>query len=168
LIFSTWWGVDVYQYNGWRFVSVVQYSSFALGSGINTLGTLKMNRETFISITIYLDNQRGKILTGVFFLHRLLAVANSNPAKSYNDNLFSLKFSHQLNATLSTVYSKGMSTCHQLRSELEVDPLRLITELYPRAVKKNDTVIQLGKVDFSSLKAGRVWTNQVSVYFNAI
>ncbi len=41
-------------------------------------------------------------------------------------------------------------------------------DLYPRAVKKNDTVIQLGKVDFNSLKAGRVWTNQVSLQLNAL
>jgi hypothetical protein len=72
LVFSTSWVVDVYQYNGWRFVSVVQYSSFALGSGINKFGTLKINRETFIT------------------------VANSNPEKSDNDNLFSLFRVHQL------------------------------------------------------------------------
>jgi len=58
-VFSTSWGVDVYQYNGWRFVSVVQYSSFALGSGINKFGTLKINREILISIDVLLKfNQR--------------------------------------------------------------------------------------------------------------
>ena len=48
-----------------------------------------------------------------------------------------------------------------MRNEFEVDPMRLIIDLYPRAVKKNDTVIQLGNVDFNSLSADRVWTNQV-------
>ena len=57
-----------------------------------------------------------------------------------------------------------MSACHQMRTELEVDPTKLIIDLYPRAVKKNDTIIQLGKVDFKSLSADRVWTNQVRLW----
>ena len=51
-----------------------------------------------------------------------------------------------------------------MRTELEIDPTKLIIDLYPRAIKKNDTVIQLGKVDFKSLSAHRVWTNQVRLW----
>lgn len=46
-------------------------------------------------------------------------------------------------------------------TELEVDPSKLIVELYPQAVKKNDSIIQLGNVNFNTLSADRVWTNEV-------
>ena len=48
-----------------------------------------------------------------------------------------------------------------MRNELEVDPIGLIVDLYSQAVKKNDTVIPLGKVDFKLLSTQRILTKQV-------
>lgn len=91
----------------------------------------------------------------------VIAVANSNPAQSDGDNLFLLNFSISPDATLATARAKDIALCHQLRSELEVDPAKLIVDLYPLAVKKNDSVIRLGKVDFNQVSVANVWTNQV-------
>ncbi|KZS11248.1 putative Closca [Daphnia magna] len=142
VVFSMSWGAEVYQYNGWRFVSVLKYSEFALGPGITRLGTLQMNGKTFIT------------------------VANSNPDTSDKDNLFLPFFSSQLNSTLSTIYKNSLSSCNQMITELEVDPSKLIVDLYPQAVKKNDSVIQLGNVNFNTLSADRVWTNEVELKSN--
>lgn len=59
------------------------------------------------------------------------------------------------------MYAEGMSSCHQMRNDLEVDPVKLIMELYPLAVKKNDSVIRLGNANFNILSADRVWANEV-------
>ncbi|KAI9558066.1 hypothetical protein GHT06_014819 [Daphnia sinensis] len=142
VVFSVSWGAEVYQYNGWRFISVLKYSEFALGTGITRLGTLQMNGETFIT------------------------AANSNPEASDRDNLFLPFFSRQLNSTLSTIYTNSLSSCHEMITELQVDPSKLILELYPQAVKKNDSVIRLGNVNFKTLSAGRVWTNEVELKSN--
>ena len=90
-----------------------------------------------------------------------LAVANSNPQQSDSDNLFIPIFSRRLNDTLTSVYTKSISSCHRMRNELEVDPIGLIVDLYSQAVKKNDTVIPLGKVDFKLLSTQRILTKQV-------
>ncbi|XP_057379728.1 uncharacterized protein LOC130702079 [Daphnia carinata] len=142
VVFSLSWGAEVYQYNGWRFISVLKYSEFALGTGITRLGTLQMNGETFIT------------------------VANANPETSDRDNLFLPFFSRQLNSTLSTIYKNSLLSCREMITELEVDPSKLILELYPQAVKKNDSVIQLGNVNLKTLSADRVWTNEVELKSN--
>lgn len=54
-----------------------------------------------------------------------------------------------------------MSSCEQMKNDLRFDPIQLVVGLYPRAVKKNDTVINLGKVDFKQLSTKRVWTTEV-------
>lgn len=54
-----------------------------------------------------------------------------------------------------------MSSCQQMKSELRSDPIQYVVDLYPKAVKKNDTVINMGKVDFKLLSTKRVWTSEV-------
>lgn len=96
-----------------------------------------------------------------FFVQYLSAVANSNPVQLDRDNLFLPRFSLSSESTLAATYAKDKIFCQQLRSELEVDPAGLIVDLYPIAVKKNDSMIRLGKVDFNKVSAASVWTNQV-------
>lgn len=158
ILFGTSWGADVYQYNGWRFVSAVEYSKFALGSGISRFGTVKINQETLISTT---DNSAFTKESLPEFILFISAVANSNPQKSDSDNVFSPTFSKILDGTLSSVYANGISSCQNMANELKFDPVRLIVDLYPKAVKKNDTIIRLGKVDFNLLSTKYVWTDDV-------
>ena len=51
-----------------------------------------------------------------------------------------------------------------MRTELEVNPLQLLVDIYPQAVKKNDSVIRLGNVEFNSLFANRIMTNEVQAF----
>lgn len=80
LIFSEYYGIVAYQYNGWRFVEVVEYSKHAMGEGAINLKSTDIGKESFISKKHDLElcnnfyNELRKVLikTFLFGILRLL------------------------------------------------------------------------------------------------
>lgn len=77
------------------------------------------------------------------------------------DNAFAPKFSNKLHSTVTSMHDRNLDTCKQTRSKLKTDPIGLIVDLYGQAVKKNDSHISLGSVEFRNLTAKKVYTNEV-------
>lgn len=92
------------------------------------------------------------------------AVTNSNPDLAEEHNVFLPTFSPESNSSLLRTYEQIFKICNKTRSFLNDDPIRTIRDVYPRAVKRNDTDIHLGSVSFSRLSAEEVLTDEV-IYF---
>lgn len=142
------------QYNGWRFVQTLGYSNHALGEGISRLNVALSGPDALLS---RFNNMYAKFLLILF----TSVAANANPSLADKDNVFVPKFSDRLHSTVTALHEKNLNTCKQTRLRLKDDPMGLIFNLYSQAVKKNDTHISLGSVEFQKLTAKKVVTNEV-------
>lgn len=79
------------------------------------------------------------------------------------DNVFIPKFLNSLHSTVTNIHEKNLNECQNTRSKLKDDPIGLILSLYSQAVKKNDTRITLGKVEFRNVTAKEIITEEVNL-----
>ena len=76
-----------------------------------------------------------------------------------SSNLFLPLFDNH--PTLSGVYDETFKWCNNRKAELDKDPINTIVNLYPKAVKKNDTTVVLGSVEFGDISAEQVVVDEV-------
>jgi hypothetical protein len=76
-----------------------------------------------------------------------------------SSNLFLPMFDNH--PTLSGVYEETFKWCNNRKTELDKDPINTIVNLYPKAVKKNDTKVVLGSVEFGDISAEQVVVDEV-------
>ena len=80
--------------------------------------------------------------------------------------MFLPQFTHSPDSSLTTIFKNSLSQCQKIRGNLVADPIGIIVDLYDHAIKKNDTIIKLGRVSFNRLSAKRVSTNEVILLYN--
>jgi hypothetical protein len=88
-----------------------------------------------------------------------LGASNGNPEMEKSSSLFLPLFDNH--PTLSAVYDKTFKWCNNRKAELDKDPINTIFNLYPKAVKKNDTAVVLGSVEFGDISAEEVVVDEV-------
>lgn len=66
-MFSESFGIVAYQYNGWRFVKVVEYSKHAMGEGAVNLRSLSIKPEVFISKKRIILQSLTKLMNFIIF-----------------------------------------------------------------------------------------------------
>ena len=167
LMFSESFGIVAYQYNGWRFVKVVEYSKHAMGEGAVNLRSLSIKPEVFISK----KKNYTSIINKADEFHHFQAVTNKNPSLSGENNIFLPEFySLSRNGAPGSRawHNNAFNWCRSSLTSLKKDPFAVITDSYPSSVKKNDTDIKLGSASFQNLTAHEVLANEVPNQLNQL
>ena len=68
----------------------------------------------------------------------------------------------EVQETLSDLYESALSWCRRSAKDLLENPINALAHVYPRAVKKNDTEIVLGRTVFAHVSAKQVFTEKVN------